>query len=406
MVVAVKFPLPRDFFRCPDISPKELEYYTRLSHSNAMDVALHAQLDGGAIEWTLDVEEPGLKMYAGFDPAAPPEVSTYCSVTDVAGTLDEAASLFRGEGEDPFRMGNVNALDNHILYTFAAPSPENPRHSIHARWIVLETPIKGLGVINNRDICILESHHDVEVNNHHGWVRSVKSIDMTCCPPLDNILGLVRASIYRSGHIVVETDRPGILRVTHFVQIDLKLNIPSWMRRIGLRARCRDLINIDLFLRELRLSQGLFLSTEELLPKESRIACPICNQNFWILNTKTHCRKCGEVVCRNCSKKWTITLMGTSVSLRICTSCSLASSTPMASRKPTSTTTTVSCSPRFQDSLACGRFIVNDEPVVRIRAHTADDTELIMEASSTRHRPTSSRHRQTEDDDDDAGWFV
>ncbi|ETV96080.1 hypothetical protein H310_10721 [Aphanomyces invadans] len=418
--MTAKLPLPRDFFRCPPLAPSDMDAFKKLARRASTELAICARRTNGPIQWTEDVHEPGLIMYSGLDTDSTGDVLTYCSVTDVNGTLDEVAAMFyatNGPSTEHSCHLAKHVLDSHHLYTVAKPTPECPRHAIYMRWMVMETPIKGLGVISPRDYCVLESHHDMEVDNRRGWIRSVVSIDLNCCPPLNQFLGFVRASIVRSGHVVMETDRPGVLEVTHLVQIDLKLHAPHWIRKLGVRARCRGVLSIDVLLREQRLSQsGSFLASSELVSKDARSACAVCEQSFGLLHHKSNCRKCGEVVCGRCSKMWRFKVSGTSEAMRICTSCALTSSTAhgaatvcsdsVVSATMTSSQSTAN-SPRLHrtatrsaDQVVCGRN-------TSMLGHATKSLVDLVELDEARHvMATNVRVRAATTDCRDAGFAM
>ncbi|RHY08528.1 hypothetical protein DYB37_008336 [Aphanomyces astaci] len=407
--MTTKLPLPRDFFRCPPLSASDTEAFKKLSRRASTELAICARLTKGPIEWTEDVTEPGLVMYAGVDSAGT-DVFTYASVTDVNGTLDEVAAMFYAAtaSTEHSRHPAKHILDSHRLYTVVKPSPAFPRHAIHMRWMVMETPMKGLGVVSPRDFCVLE------LDSRRGWVRSVVSVELDCCPPLDHVLGFVRGEFLRSGHVVVETDRPGVLQVTHIVQLDLKLHAPQWMLKRGVRARCRGVLAIDLLLRERRLSRsGSFLAPAELVAKDSRSTCALCHHTFGMLHHKTNCRKCGDVVCSRCSKIWSVPLLNAVTALRVCTSCSLSASSPtvIGQRGARFTTSSAeSTSPRHRTATHPSVHVVyysnrnedasNFAQNVRLRAATADNSDIAMLEDSMWRRRQQSLSSEVDPD----GW--
>ncbi|KAF0682895.1 Aste57867_25030 [Aphanomyces stellatus] len=438
MAASKNLPLPRDFFRRPPLTTADIDRLNAFSKQVSTDVAVQARIDSHCgvddddddddrtgIRWHLDVDEPGLKMYMGDNPVAPPGTSTYCGVTEVLGTLDEIASHFRAESAG--HMSAKQVLDDHTLYTFATPTPDYPRHLMRARWFVVDTPVKGLGIVANRDFCVLESHHDVEIDGRRGWVRSLQSIELVCCPPLTSVIGFVRGTMYRSGLVALETDRPGVLHVTQLYQFDLHLQAPLWLTKLGMRSRCRDIVNIDLFLRAARLG-GTFLADHQLVPKDLRTNCYVCHKSFCLFLLKTHCLKCGEVVCRHCSKMWDVHVLlpppsksmekpaTATAARRICTHCALSTAALTSATPSSSSSTASSSSPRggaaqqrnssrSADHLICGRFLPDDDPVVvRIRAVSADVVDDCSSFVQTfPGRRAMSCYAESDDEDDD-GW--
>ncbi|OQR96611.1 hypothetical protein THRCLA_07227 [Thraustotheca clavata] len=320
------FPLPPNFFRCPELSADEKDYMINLAQKSLIDLVHHSRLEGGPIKWTLDSDEEGLQIYMGHDPTGVGSEMTFlCSTTEVMATFDEAASLFRSDTTELFREYIHNfgkdMLDAQSLYTLTLPTQENPRHYIGVKWMVLETP---QGIMKNRDWCYLECQDDFVINGKRGWARSLNSIKLPCCPDLQNSLGLIRASFYRTGFVFLETERPGYLRVVHAVQMDLKGKVPKFIVRMGARRRARSIGDIDHFLREKRLSGEVFLEKTQLVALSARSKCFLCSKKFGAFTKKKSCRKCGEVVCSSCSKYWDINVNGLGRSMiRVCSACSV-----------------------------------------------------------------------------------
>ncbi|EQC27500.1 hypothetical protein SDRG_14702 [Saprolegnia diclina VS20] len=320
------FPLPATFFRCPELSVDEREYMVNLAQKSLVELVRHSNLEGGPIRWSLDSDDAGLQLYTGSDPSAVGSEMTFlCSTTEIMASLDEVAALFRSDTTETFREYTRNfgkdLLDAQSLYTLARPTAENPRHFIGVKWMVLEVPN---GLAKHRDMCYLECQDDFEMNGKRGWARSLNSIKLPCCPDLQNSLNLVRASIYRTGFVFLETNRPGYLKAMHAVQIDLKGNIPKFIVKMGAKRRARSIADIDQFLRERRLSGEVFLEKQQLIPRSMRSKCFLCSKKFGPFSKKKNCRKCGEVVCSSCSKYWDINVNGLGRSMiRVCSACSV-----------------------------------------------------------------------------------
>jgi len=58
------------------------------------------------------------------------------------------------------------------------------------------------------------------------------------------------------------------------------------------------------------------------VPDKFQDSCGICQSAFTFINRKHHCRKCGSLVCRNCSsKKLIVQEISTTYSLKVCQKC-------------------------------------------------------------------------------------
>ncbi|KAH9159207.1 hypothetical protein LEN26_002454 [Aphanomyces euteiches] len=320
------FPLPADFFRCPPLHPDDGEALRTIGGQNSIDVIRYARLENGPIKWSLDADDSDLLIYQGRDPYAPPGVVSWIGITEVMANLTEVSSLFHADTHDAFRDKYqaifTDVLDVATLYTLNAPSEEFPRHFLGVRWQVMSSP--AAGVAKHRDMCILESHHDFEAEDKRGWVIAFKSIELSACPDLYSTLGLVRCVHHRSGIVFTESVRPGYLMVAQLIQCNLGGSAPSWFMGMTMKRRCRLITQLTQHIRLARLNGSHFLAEDELIPRAARSRCFLCQKGFHLLNPKSRCRKCGEVICRSCSKVWQILVAGLPTKLRICTACAIA----------------------------------------------------------------------------------
>ncbi|RHY72176.1 hypothetical protein DYB38_012688, partial [Aphanomyces astaci] len=324
-----KFPLPPNFFRCPALNVDETARLLTNADDISVDLVRPRRLP---LKWTLKSDESSIQIYKGEDPDAPPGVLSWLGVTEVMATIEEVVSLFRSESNDEFkeycRMFMKDVLDGQVLYNLRRRTAENPHHSVAIRWFALESPIPGIA--KSRDWCFLETQHDFELDGKQGWTRAFKSVSLSCCPDLQNSLGLVRGIHHRSGYCFLQSNRPGYLQVTQLIQADLRGKLPDVWVDLGMKRRCRTMKGMDSFLRQKRLSQGTFLHDAELVPKDSRSKCFVCQRKFGPLSKKGQCRKCGEVVCRRCSQIWDVRIANNAVKRRVCTACSCDTVDPPA----------------------------------------------------------------------------
>ncbi|KAH9135296.1 hypothetical protein AeRB84_019227 [Aphanomyces euteiches] len=331
LAMKLKFPVPANFFRCPPLSPDEYAQLLTKSSANAIDLIKHCDIEGrGPLDWTLESDTRDLRIFTANDPSLPPHVLSYAGVVEVQASLLEVASLFQTHTTDMYRDFRRrfarDLVDGQNLYVLEQPSLAHPLKAVNIKWTVNEMP--GGGLIRHRDWCFLESMHEFELNGRRGWVRAIYSTQLRCCPDLEATLGTIRGFFYRSGHVFIETDRPGILRGTLLFQASLnggfeKGHVPTWVVKAGVRRRIRGLSDIHDFIREKRLSQGGILDSWELVDKSARSRCYLCSKKFNTFVRKTRCRKCGEVVCHSCCKKWTISVGGIETPIRACSACSL-----------------------------------------------------------------------------------
>ncbi|KAF0699645.1 Aste57867_9790 [Aphanomyces stellatus] len=319
-----KFPLPSNFFRCPPLNVDESARLMANADSIAIDMVRYTRVNDGPVTWCLKSDDMGMKIYKGDDSDAPPGTISYLCVTEVVGTIEEVAELFRTDTTEEYqeysRVFMKDILDSQTLYTLRRRTAANPRHTVALKWYAHESPFAGL--VKCRDWCFLETQNDFELDGKMGWTRGFKSVTLSCCPDLQNSLGLVRGVHHRTGYCFLQSNRPGYLEVAQIIQCDLKGSLSEGFIEMGIKKRCRNMAHLDTFLRQKRLSQGTFLHEAELVPRASRSKCFVCQRKFGAFSKKGRCRKCGEVVCRRCSQEWNIMTSGIMTRRRVCTACS------------------------------------------------------------------------------------
>ncbi|RHY30107.1 hypothetical protein DYB32_004609 [Aphanomyces invadans] len=111
----------------------------------------------------------------------------------------------------------------------------------------------------------------------------------------------------RSGLVFVESDLPGFLNVTQMAVVDLKGTLPRVLSRLATKKYLTEVLRLNRFLHEKRLSLEHILPAHNLVPKRDRTSCHVCVKKFRVFSRhKVRCRKCGEVVCMQCQGVWAI----------------------------------------------------------------------------------------------------
>ncbi|RHY68625.1 hypothetical protein DYB34_006714 [Aphanomyces astaci] len=339
----MKLPLPPNFFKCPPLSTDEVERLKQQAYATAMDVVQKSLVQSASpsnrsgVSWTLASNDHGLQIYRGTVNAggagASDQLKLSVGVAEVAGTIDEVVALFRNDTteltkEYVHRFGR-GLLDSANLYTLVEPTRSHPNESVSINWMALKSPLKQ--VILERDCCYLEGHYEFEVHGKRGWVRSLKSVNLMCCPDMQHALGLVRMVQVGTGHAFVESDRPGYMRIAYVVHADFRGAAPDWAIDVAIKRRCKSLLDIDTFLRENRLAQGHFLTSSQVVSKHLRRRCFLCQKKLHGglgFTKKLNCVKCGEVFCNSCSHPWTVRVCGIPTRIDACAKCALAAPTP------------------------------------------------------------------------------
>ncbi|KAF0734404.1 hypothetical protein Ae201684_008864 [Aphanomyces euteiches] len=269
------------------------------------------------IKWELDSDEHDLQLYKGMNPSATPGATgatAYFSTIEVVGSMNEVFDLFRSqttdEAKEYCRRFGKTLIDAVNLYSIVPATPEAPHEMIGVSWRAFKGSVDK--VVKLRDACIVDVHHAFEFKGRKVWVRCMKSYDMACCPDLQDELGYVRMTIHLTGHVFWDSEKPGYLNVAYILQSDVK----------GTK-RCRNLTDIDRFLRENRLSKTPFLNLEDLKPSTLTGTCFLCRRRFGTFSKKLNCTKCGEVCCRRCIQLWNVKNRGFDAQALVCNKCAL-----------------------------------------------------------------------------------
>uniref|UniRef100_K3W5G8 FYVE-type domain-containing protein n=1 Tax=Globisporangium ultimum (strain ATCC 200006 / CBS 805.95 / DAOM BR144) TaxID=431595 RepID=K3W5G8_GLOUD len=358
----------RDAFQCPELDVRMKKYLVRLANETANhliqdtlepntrgvkvgsgdeddkddddgaddddgDVDPRAAATNGLVWKKLSVIK-GIQLLRGYDVVlaedgrAKDVACCLRGLSVVNASIEEFAMLFkldtnRNVATEHGLLFNPDLLDMATLYALVQPSGDHPRRYVGIKWCLVQSPSK---LFRNRDFCYLECQKEFrDAHGRRGWVRSMHSIKMPCCPSLEKTHGIVRASMYRCGLVAVETKKPGVLRVTYTVEMDLKGHFPEIFQPNFLAQRIASLASIDKFLQQQRLSSSPLLGDLDIpASKKSKASCHFCYRNFSMLLRKHVCRKCGECVCKNCSSDWDldVPVIGRK-KVRICTVCSV-----------------------------------------------------------------------------------
>ncbi|RHY26871.1 hypothetical protein DYB32_007213 [Aphanomyces invadans] len=279
----VKVPLPDGFFITPPLSENLRHEYIRQGQRSLIDFVEKTRLRGGPIQWTLDHTHHNVTVYRGKDMTLPSGHRTvYLNMTEVQATLDEAASIMSA-GADGRRDYCATYHKDHVvdlktLYPLAVPTPSHPHNSIAIKWraVSINTPL-----IKLRDMVFMEKS-----------------------------LGMVRSHLWVGGDIFLDhRDRDGYLTVLRMYQQDAKGALKPWLvDRFAKHRMSQCMASLDRNFRRERVLA--FLSTclpqHDMIPTSARSHCALCMAKFNHIFRKSHCRKCGDVVCTKCNPLWDV----------------------------------------------------------------------------------------------------
>jgi len=341
-----------ELFPRPEMEPRMKKHLVRVANetSNALIQDTLSQDHPGSVLWRPAHRPRGAPGNIHVLRGAARDLSDAKDATcvravsdDVHASIEEFALLFKldssREAADHLLLFNADLVQHATLYTLVAPSGQQPRRYVGVKWALVASPSR---FFRNRDFCYLECQKEfTDARGRRGWVRSLHSLKLPCCPSLEKEHGIVRAGIYRSGLTAVETDEPGVLSVTYTVELDLKGRMALELLQPGFLAqRVAALATVDKLLQQQRLSSSPLLGDLDIpAKKRMRGSCNLCFRECAgarglrdtlasITNMSTRskryiCRKCGEGVCRRCSDDWwlDVPVVGRT-KVRICTVCS------------------------------------------------------------------------------------
>ncbi|TMW67814.1 hypothetical protein Poli38472_007486 [Pythium oligandrum] len=313
------------------LSKKEKSYLIRRAKESSMSLIEHANTLEGPVQWVYKGKHRGIQMYRGEGSATLSEeadqLEYLCGVTTMMGTLEEVSEYFDQSTTPRMRMKKADdVVDCAVIYSLIAGNTVNPFHRVSVKYCAYDSVVS---MSRKRDFCYLECQDTFRhTSGRRGWVLSMHSIKLPCCP---EVPGYVRGSMYHSGFVFIESERPGYMDVLHSLQLNFKGNgrMPTMVLNNALKRRLRDLIHISREIQVARVANHTLLNEKELVPKNLRSTCVLCSRKFWLLLRKTRCRVCGEVVCQACAPEidWEGPDHNGQSKTRVCIRCSSAPTT-------------------------------------------------------------------------------
>ncbi|CAK4668133.1 hypothetical protein LEN26_019354 [Aphanomyces euteiches] len=321
----LSLPLPPNFFRCPPLTEHERQRFLNMGFQSARELVAKAKLERGPYRWSRLSNESDMKIYKGYGVRAVGKAEIHCAVKEAVGDLNEVIQLYRSdtteEAKEHMRRFGRAYVDAVKLYTILPRDPAHPNDCMHIKWYCTKSPLDG--IVTRRDFCLLETDLEIKIDGRRGWVRAFKSVELPCVPHLRDLLNCIRAYQYDMGHVFYESQRSGYLHMTYLADMDVRGNVPAIVNDESVKAWCRNLSDIDRFMREDRLSRTPFLRKDQFCPLNLRLSCYFCQKSFGPLRRKSNCNKCGEVVCKKCNPLWLVRINGEHEEKRACYACSL-----------------------------------------------------------------------------------
>ncbi|KDO17860.1 hypothetical protein SPRG_16732 [Saprolegnia parasitica CBS 223.65] len=320
-----------DLFQCPPLSRCERDRLMEKAHiackltvRNACAFAALYPLDS---ELQNDRTGRRATIHKGVDIDGNVPEAAMCARTHVRASLEAVANFF--VLDTPAKCDAYSRVTGHLvqntqsLYTLVARG--GGLHYIGVNWMVAKTPIG----LKARDFCYLEVHDEFTFIDRatqrvrRGWVRCMHSIALASCPSLEKSHGYVRSRFVRSGHVVLETARPGELEYYNVLcGVTRRPGFtPVLAQDFVLRRHVSQVLNLEDHFITQRLKTLLETPTSSFPNKDAIEYCSVCYHKFAWLSVKRQCRGCGDVLCTRCCNKWDVPLSETVISMTVCQRC-------------------------------------------------------------------------------------
>ncbi|KDO18396.1 hypothetical protein SPRG_16216 [Saprolegnia parasitica CBS 223.65] len=329
----MSLPLPPDFFHCPPLSASERQAFVNQAHHicfltarNAVSIAakgpptkvlVHAQT------------KRRLQIYHGND-VLDATLDGVVGVTQVHASWDEVGDFYNlSSAESVATFGKVFAhstADRCSLYTLRR-STKRPLKYAGISWIAMDCPSPFL---KRRDSCVLEAIREYEMQCpetkavRRCWVRALHSLELDCCPSLEQSHKMVRGRLVRSGHVFMETDRPGVLNYFVVYIGEAYGAVPRFVQQSCLQRMLPPMLRLEPHLQRQRLA--FYFLHHPMHPirvaRRKAAECGCCRTAFSVFSgPKTMCQVCEETICKSCHLSVRIDLHQSTVTVMVCTTC-------------------------------------------------------------------------------------
>ncbi|TYZ58263.1 hypothetical protein PybrP1_007940 [[Pythium] brassicae (nom. inval.)] len=235
--------------------------------------------------------------------------------------VDDAA--FAHDGDD-LETGSTTGTTNQDEES-AATRCEQADEFVTAKWGVFDT-----GLTGKRDLCLVDYLSLAFIPNTdkteqvHLWCFTSADGDSVGCMELKDTHNVARSRLTKLGVFWRKLSEEE-------TEVIICGSFPSKHSHAVSSLLLASLGRLQGIIEDLRLSSQLYIHRSTWVKDKERASCHLCMRNFHALRRKHHCRKCGEVICSDCSTLETIDLPAIGYSkLRLCKVCGIrARSTPL-----------------------------------------------------------------------------
>lgn len=233
----------------------------------------------------------------------------------------------------------VASVDGHSVSDFettgsATTNQDDDAVSVHceqadelvtAKWGVFDT-----GLTGKRDLCLVDYLSLAYIPNTdkteqvHLWCFTSADGDSVGCMELKDTHNVARSKLTKLGVFWRKLSEEE-------TEVIVCGSFPSKHSQVVSSILLATLNRLQGIIEDLRLSNQIYIHRSTWVKDKERTSCHLCMRNFHALRRKHHCRKCGEVICSDCSTVETIDLPVIGYSkLRLCKVCGIrARSTPL-----------------------------------------------------------------------------
>ncbi|OQR85822.1 hypothetical protein ACHHYP_11319 [Achlya hypogyna] len=321
-----QYPLPHNYFHCPELTPAHADSLTRLGKKALRSFLDKTLYPDDNLTWNYDSDCDGVKLFEGSIASKGLHLNKatipYRALGKISATVEEVAALHEFDTRDKclqyIKHLAPDLVDMIPLYTLLEPSVTRPHRRMFVKWSAGRSPMP---MIKDRDFVYLESQDDfVFASGRRGWGFCQYSIELPFAPCLrDTTLGLIRGTLYHTGMVFLESDTPGVLDVIYHIASDFKGSIPHWVRRMGIKRRAQQITHLNEHLHTRRVSTrpAKHYSLGSGRRSTKCVHCGTCVR----FRVGGNCKSCNEPVCSKCSRNWRVQRESGDVHVRVCNSC-------------------------------------------------------------------------------------
>ncbi|KAH9106888.1 hypothetical protein AeMF1_017667 [Aphanomyces euteiches] len=273
----LRVPVADDFFKCAPLTPDQVEHFRLYGYESAHDLVEYTQLTDGRIEWVLHTK---LTASSGRSTQI-----TKQKKMAYQSTLDDMIAIFLTTNTQDAREANAaffpDVPDIFRLYNITLPTPEKPHFCQAINWCLLSSPLRGF-ILKHRDWCYMEHQEECLINGKRAWIRVLKHVEVDACPSLEENYNIIRGYHLHAGHMYIESDRPGFLKVIELVHCraggSLSGALGEFMTAKTLEIRYSAMNATQKQVNAFKLRKLVFLPVQALVPKSSRSKVPCASR--------------------------------------------------------------------------------------------------------------------------------